>query len=461
MDTSHALAQNIIDTRYEDLPHEVIEVTKKSILDTIGVILAASTLGESGVKQIIELVMEGGGKEESSILGFGGKAPSRMAAFANGAMAHQLDYDDCYEDGGVVHPGAAAVPAGLAIAERQGNITGKDFITAVAIGIDIVSRLSLPLTRDGFEYAWSCPGTLGKYGATASVGKLLALNKSQIVSAFGIALNQATISHESAYTGGSDIRAISSGFCAEAGILSALLAQKGVIGDENSLDGKYGMYNICWLGDSDPAKVTAELGKTFLGVDVSFKPWPCCRNVQGFVEAALQLVKEHGLKPKDIVEIIAVTGGKRKSYYESLDERRKPKTSVAAQFSLPFVLGVAIAKGDLLLEDFAKEGRNNPVVLDLAQKVTYRVDNQYKRSGVEIGVVEIATKGGRKYRKEIPFAYGHPRNPIAKEDLFKKFKDCAKHSRRPLTGKRVEQVIDMLYHLEEVNDVREAVKLMD
>jgi len=460
METSDLLAQNIVDTRYENLPAEVIEVTKKSILDTIGVTLAATTLGENGVKEIVDFVKEGGGKEESTILGFGGRVPSWMAAFANGAVAHQLDYDDTY-DVGVVHPGAPTVLAALAVAEREGNIQGKDLITAIALGVDAVCRLSLPLKRGSFEYGWVRAGTFGKYGATVSSGKLIGLNKSQMVNAFGIVLNQATISNESSYTEGSDIRAIRDGFSAQAGIVSALLAQKGVIGDQASIDGKYGFYNICWLGDSDPARVAAKLGKKFLGVDVSFKPWPCCRNIHGFLEAALHIVKEHGIKPEDISEIIAVSGGMRKSYYETIDERRNPKTSIDARFSLPFVLGVAIARGDVLLEDFTPQGRINPTALELAQKVTYRFDEQYKRAGIEIGLVEIVTKGGRKYDKEIPFAYGHPKNPISKKDLFKKFKDCARYSIKPLTGRQIEQVIDTLDHLEEVRDVREIVNLLD
>jgi len=70
MDTSYGLAKNVVNTEYGDLPAEVVEVTKRSILDTIGVILAASTLGEQGVKEIIELVKEGGGRQESTIIGF-------------------------------------------------------------------------------------------------------------------------------------------------------------------------------------------------------------------------------------------------------------------------------------------------------------------------------------------------------------------------------------------------------
>ncbi len=457
MDSSYKFAKNIVATTYDDLPVEVREVTKKRILDTLGVILAASTLGENSVKIIYALAKEGGGKKESTILGFGGKGEAAMAAFVNGAMAHQLDYDDCY-DIGVVHPGGATLPAALAVAEKQGKVTGKDFITAIALGSDIICRLSYPLLRDTFEYGCARTATLGKFGATAAAGKLLGLDEGQMVNAFGLVLHQATISLEATYTPGSDIRGIRDGFVAQAGVFSALLAKKGILGDKNSLDGKYGLYNLCWLGDGDPKKVTARLGKYFAGVDVSFKPWPCCRNLHGFIEATLGLVREHDIKWEEIAEITAISGGVRKSYYEDLDKRRKPASAIDARFSLPFALGVAAVHRKVVLEDFTPRGIVNPAALQVAQKVRARFDERYRRTGIEIGAVEITLKEGKKYAKEVLYAYGHPKNPISGEDLAAKFKDCARHAVQPIRGIKLDRLLDTLQNLEEVPDMSQVIR---
>ena len=102
MNATLALSNNIVTIDYNDLPQEVVNHTKMSILDTIGVMLAATTLGE-GCKELIELATEYGGKPESTILGFGNKIPALMAAFANGALCHPLDYDDAH-DLAHVHP---------------------------------------------------------------------------------------------------------------------------------------------------------------------------------------------------------------------------------------------------------------------------------------------------------------------------------------------------------------------
>jgi len=120
MDMGLELAKNVVAAKYEMLPHEIVEITKKSILDTLGVMLAASTL-EPACQEMVELAKESGGVEESTIIAFGGKAPCVMAAFANGSLTHALDYDDVH-DGFGLHPTAACLPAALALSERIGKV---------------------------------------------------------------------------------------------------------------------------------------------------------------------------------------------------------------------------------------------------------------------------------------------------------------------------------------------------
>ena len=115
-DAAFPLARNAVATRYENLSPETVEITKRSILDTVGVILGATGMSKPS-KTVVDLVKEGGGNPESSIFGFGGKVPSWMAAYANGAMAQALDYDDVYDEGRN-HNSGGTLPAIFAIAER-------------------------------------------------------------------------------------------------------------------------------------------------------------------------------------------------------------------------------------------------------------------------------------------------------------------------------------------------------
>ncbi|GAI02741.1 unnamed protein product, partial [marine sediment metagenome] len=174
MDAIYTLAQATADISYEKLPADVVEVTKKQILDSLAVALAGSTA--PGIGELIEIVKDWGGKKESSLWVYGGKLPCVSAAQANATMIHAWDFDDTH-DAAVLHPSATVVPTGLAIAERLGGVDGKKLITAVALGVDISSRLCLATIVPMVERGWHFTALHGGFGAAAVAGKLLGLDE--------------------------------------------------------------------------------------------------------------------------------------------------------------------------------------------------------------------------------------------------------------------------------------------
>ena len=168
MEYTRKLAENVVKTTYEALPPKVIEKTKRHILDILGVMFPSSTF-ERGCKALEEITREGGGKEESTLIGFGGKAPCWMAAFVNASLCHPMDYDDTIDEF-PNHPSSHTFPAAFAVAEKVGNVSGKDFITAVALGIDLNVRLSAaPKGRVGEDYPWFSVPIFGVFSATRAV----------------------------------------------------------------------------------------------------------------------------------------------------------------------------------------------------------------------------------------------------------------------------------------------------
>ena len=206
MEMDVALAKNVVGAKYEMLPREIVETTKKSILDTLGVMLAASTL-EPACQEMVELAKESGGVEESTIIAFGGKAPSLMAAFANGSLTHALDYDDVHDEFGL-HPTAACLPAALALSERIGEVDGKKFITAICMANDLTVRLGSAITQTQIEHGWMRPTVFGTFGSAAAAGKILELNENQMVTALSLAFMQTAGTWESANATGANLRAI-------------------------------------------------------------------------------------------------------------------------------------------------------------------------------------------------------------------------------------------------------------
>src|SRR5262245_23373372 len=132
------LAQHLARVTYADLPPTALRAAKRSLLDALGVSLGASGL-EPACAPFAALAAEVPGP--CNLLGFGARASPLMAACANGALAHALDYEDAY-DGTPGHPNAACVPVVLALAERDAAIDGRSVLTALAVGCDVVCRLA-------------------------------------------------------------------------------------------------------------------------------------------------------------------------------------------------------------------------------------------------------------------------------------------------------------------------------
>jgi 2-methylcitrate dehydratase PrpD len=458
MDAAIAFAKNAVSTQYENLPIEVIEVTKKSILDTIGVMLAASTIGD-GVKEIIKLIVEAGGKEESSIINAGKKVPCWMAALANGSMTHAIDYDDV-QDEGQAHPTSHVFGAALAAAERTKNVTGKEFITAVALGCDMANRLGLAISKNVEEHDWQSPSVIGYFSSTIAAGKLLRLNEQQLAGAFGIALNQAAGSMAMCYDPVSNVRAIRDGFCVKGGVLSAVLSQVGICGWTNGLEGKGGLFKIYFGGEYNPEVLTDKLGKIFEGANTSFKPWPACRTSHTYIDATLRLLNENDIQSEDIDEIVVVVGDASRTLCEPLKERRRPQLAIAAKTSLPFILGTSAVHRKVVLGDFLKDGLNDQDALRMAQKVNYRYDVNLKQSGEPPAIVEIRTRNGKQFSRRVDRAYGNPQNPIKMDDLILKFRDCASYAAKPLTKTKLDDLLDKIIDLDHVEDMSEVVELI-
>jgi 2-methylcitrate dehydratase PrpD len=468
-DAAFILASHIAATDYTTIPKEVIESTKRSILDTLGVMVGGSGMVQE-CRKIAEFVKKTGGREESSILVFGGKVPAIMAALANGAMGHVLNYDDIVTPASV-HPTSPTLPAALAIAERMGKVSGKDFITAVALGIDLIIRMGLAVRQStvggGYKYDWQMTPLLGTFSSAAVAAKLLEMNEDKIADALGIAFLQAAGSFQMDFSPGASIAYHRDAFPAKAGVLSALMAQQGITGIKDCLQSKAGLYNLYFRGNYDPSYLTDNLGKRFEGTQVGYKAFPVCGCIPTYLTAALDIVHEQDLRPEDIVEIMVPTYNDfTRDLCEPLEERRKPLNLLDASMSLPFCIATAIAKRKVNIGSFSSESLQDPITLEVAQKVITEFkpelntpSSDSKLGDVRPGVVEIKTKSGRLYSKRIDYAYGHPQNPMTMDDLVEKFRDCVSYAAEPIPKRNIERVIDLVLTLEKVDDIAKVVKL--
>jgi 2-methylcitrate dehydratase PrpD len=428
---------------------------KKSILDTLGVILAASGT-EPAVRAVIDIVKEGGGKPECTILGFGGRAPAMMAALANGALAHCLDYDDQTPWG--QHTASSIVPAVFAVAERRGGVTGRELIAAVAAGQDIFARL-----RRNVEWKkdWNLSTVLAVFAATASACRVMELSASQTAHAMGIATMQSSGIMEMVAGRGSDLRGMYAGFSAKGAVLAAMMAERGVTGIERAFEGQYGFMNTYFGGRFDRAGILHDLGTDLMGSGTLYKRWPCVGTAHSHMKAAIDIVTQNGLVPKDIAEIRLHVGDYHNLMCHPLEERRAPVTLADAKFSLPFLVSVAVVRHGMSVTDFSKAGLNDEGVLAVGRKITLVRDTALDwKLELPPGRVEIIAHDGRRWFEEGRKVPGNADSPMSWEDVCAKFRECCAVAIEDVPESATTRAVELAERLERLPEATQLVKCL-
>jgi 2-methylcitrate dehydratase PrpD len=428
-------------------------VTGRSMMDAIGVMMAASGLGE-GCDAFAAFARESGEGGPCSVLGFDFGASPVMAAFANGAMAHALDFEDTH-DATLVHPHAAVVPAALAIAEFTGGVNGRDFLDAIAIGADLSCRLALGLTESVEKRGFYFIPMLSAYGAAAAAARLLKLSEREIVQSFALASCQTVFSDALVSYPPSHLRAVRDGFSARAGVTAALLARRGVQAFDRPIEGPGGLYANFARGKFDAARMLRGLGSEFEGTKVSFKPWPSCRGTHAFVEAALSLVREAGIAAADVARIDVKVSPFFSVLCEPPEQKRRPRTAIDAKFSIPFTVAIALARGDVGLRDFSQDRLSDEELHALAGKVHHVIEPAWNFEQSTRGALTLALADGRTLSREVTDPLGHPRNPMDERAMVRKFEDCLAVTRQPVNAAAVRRLAERLERIEQVVDMRD------
>ena len=451
-DLTYDLAGNVAKVKYDDLPEDAVEITKKFILDTLATTLAGSSA--PGCEIVVNQVKDWGGKEESTILVYGGKAISENAALANSMMAHALDLDDTHDEA-VIHSYVSVLPAALAMAERDGGVNGKNLITAVTLGVDLMCRLGLA----SFGHDWVYSSTMAYFGATVAAGKILGLNKDELHHAMGVAYSQCAGNLQCIKDGGL-VKRMQPAFAARAAILSSILAKNGITGATEVFEGQFGFFPSYHRGKYAREAAVKELGRVFEGVNSSIKLYPCCRYTHGSIDATLNIVKENDISPDDVVEVVShVAQDAYNLVGKPFEIRESPQ--VDAQFSIPYTVSVAIAKKNVFIDDFFEEKiKGDTQVLQLANKVRVVVDQEPIAKGLTPCVVDIKTKDGKVYSERIEILRGDPRKPVSMEEVAQKFRRCAAFSAKPISKENIEAIIRTVSNLESVADVSSIVSLV-
>ena len=438
-------------TRIADISAEAIAATKRHILDCIGVGLAATV--EPAGRIILDITREQGGTPQARVFGLNLRTSAVSAAWANGALAHLLDFDDT----GFSHPTACILPAALAMAEEAGasGTTGADLVTAVCVGLEVFERLSLSgrqhepeLRRRGFH-----PTSLyGCSAAAAAAGSIVRLNPGQMAVAIGLAAANAGGLTQHFGTWGKGIHA---GNAARAGVTSVLLAQKNYFADPDGIDGDYGFFSAFHgTGNYNLDRVADDLGTHWSIVDpgLTVKRYPCCGGNLRALDAARGLLEEHGIKFDDVARLEVDV------HPDLLCTVRfhKPTQGFRGKFSLDYVLAAMLLDGRVDLDSFSDEYCSAPRMRASLDKVQINTHAEWPNdiASRRKAPVTITMKDGRKFTKTVEKVRGSPGNPMTRDELLDKYRACAS---RVLKGERVERSIAALENLEKLATVAELI----
>ena len=459
MSISKILAEFVAATKYKDIPDHVIQNQKKSIMDAVGITFGASTLGD-GCKEMVKIAeaLSAGGEGEATVIGFNKKLPMSWAAFANASMAHSLDFGDTH-DKSTIHSNASSFPAALAVAEKMGNVSGRDLIAALVLGSETAIRIALAADVNTVEYGFYIPTIYSSYSATAAVAKLMGLSAEQIVSAFSFNLCQTMCSSELTNNKATVIRSIREAFAARNAIVACCMAKENLIGFEEPLEGKLGFYHTFLRGSYTAGRVTDGLGKKWESAELTYKVWPCCFGVHSPITGVLGLMKKHRIKADDIHHIEISIGAQNHMLFEPLQERRNPETAIVGKFSIPFSVAVAVLNSTVTIDSYSDECLRDEKTRALAAKIDYIYRNDWQRGKETYANIVIDTSKG-VFETFISSPMGTPENPMDDDAFEAKFDSCVSKAFYAVEQGRIGKIKSIIREMEILPDIGSFTSLL-
>lgn len=353
---------------FEDLPSDVVASTKLRIMDVIGLALAGAETDFGRSVRAAALAISTPGP--CRILGFGNRVGVITAAFANGAFSQALEFDDTHNES-IVHMSSPAVAAALALSEFT-PVSGRDFITAIAIGNEISTRVGSVSSGELHKRGFHPTGLFATFGVAYLAAKLLSLDSGQVARAAGIAGSFASGLLE-CWVDGTQTKFLHPGWSAQSGITAALLAQSGVTGPAQVFEGRWGLFASHVQDPNahrDFARIDDRLGTHWESRNSSFKPFPAAHVIHPYISAVLRLRAMHGIKPADVERIeCPVTAFIVGIVCEPTAEKFAPASDSHGRVSLQYSLAEALYHGALGKSAYSAESRKNPEILGLARRV--------------------------------------------------------------------------------------------
>jgi len=420
--------------KLSDINPNTIKNAKRCVLDFLGAALGgADTIAGKIATKMSEKTSS---VTSSTIWHTGKKTTSQIAAFINGTTGSALDIDDGHRMA-VGHPGGAVIPAAFAIAEATQS-SGSALLEAIICGYEIAIRWGNICRNETSQFA-IIPGTgrWGSMGAAAAAAKLLSLDFCQIEQALAISNTYSplapVVDDLENNNGFMPMTKYVSGWGGLVGVWSAKLAEEGFTGITSTVNFSQSILPC--------------FGESFEINNVYFKPFSACRWTHSALEGVLKIMKDNIEINKNNIQKIKV-----KTFANAYHLRMpRPRTIESAQYSLPFLIGLAIQYGAVSPQEVNQINLSNKDILAISDKVeiihSNDMDSYFPHSVPS--EVELLTTDGKIYLARIITPKGDPKNPLSDDDLKAKFRKLATMS---ISRDIAEKIIQIVEDLDKIGD---------
>jgi 2-methylcitrate dehydratase PrpD len=413
------LSEVLMATPSEDLPPQAMERAAQCLLDGVGVAAFGGRFVDSSsvIRAAAGRLAGGQVSGGTAVIGEVQGLPPQYAALVNGAYLHAMDFDDTHL-AGRVHPGACVVPAALAVGEAWGT-DGPTLLSAIVVGHEATCRIGAALGESAYDRGFHITGLAGAFGAATAIGRIKGMSGAQLATVWGIVASLAAGSQQY-LANGAWTKRLHPGWAAHSAFVATVLADAGMTGAEQPLEGEYGFLRA--HSDAvDVGSLTDELGVVWQMTDTAFKPWPSCRFAHGAIEASLQVRESLAASGGDglvaSASSVDVTVSERSLVLlgQGLPHQRRPHNLVDAQFSLFAQVALALRFGSPTWESYTK--LDEPSVQRLCDVITVRSDTGMPAAGGAISV----TVAGTQHEARVEEPLGEPSRPVGWDGVVEKF----------------------------------------
>jgi 2-methylcitrate dehydratase len=436
------LAEYAVGLKFEDLPAPVVHEVKRRVIDSMGCALGAWDAEPCVIAR--RVASRFSAERGATLLGTTHRAPPDWAAFANSCLVRYLDYNDTYLSREPAHP-SDNISAALAVAEAE-NSGGREFIVAIVLAYEVQCRFcdAASLRARGWDHV-----TYGAFSTALAATRLMRLDVDRTRHAVGIAgvasvaLRQSRVGELSHWKGCAFANA------GRQGVFAAMLAREGMTGPAPIFEGEKGFQALV-SGPLDARVENWGKGSDFMILNTSVKFWPAEYHSQSAIEAALKLRPQIG----DLLQIESVLVESHDAAVDiigSESEKWHPTSRETADHSLPFIVAVALADGEVAARQFEPARFADPALLALVQRVKVQrnaeLSARYPQAAGNI--VTVRLRGGRTLSERVDFPRGHAQNPLSDTEVDAKFLALAGAR---LGSERAHAVLRWLWRLDEARD---------